>query len=606
VRTVRFDALPAELRKTLVGSFSRSAQPFPLMAEVHDLTWALAGWGAVAASCLLVVTFAFWAELGESYGDFARQGPVFLAGYVALLGLAGAAVGMMVRRVLEHRALPWPPGVYLFGVDLVDARSADLRLFPLVELAGMQPTHHHHNGAYTHTTFDFSFPGETFTFTIRNRQAAEEALDDLRRSLAEVSRSAREGDLATLLDLDPFLQVRLEGGFDALPTDGPPATDGVTARRVPGVVTTGWVWAGGLAALLAVPVWAARDRLGDSYAWAACEEREDRYAAGCWDEVALTTPWSALAHERAGAAAASAITTVTEGRRALEAYGDTEARGAIEARIAGLYTDARERFHAKAAADPQAVAFMDALLGWTSTHPEPIQVRFVPPTVTAMELADTLLKSDPALGGQQYVPIAPHFSPALLRARSPTVVQKLQEGFVKVIPNDVLPLTVGPELVSMESLPTDQPVIAVKVDVSPFGDLYSDSQARKAYAGILMSFDVKMVTPGAEPFGFALQVEPPETFSVQTWSWGGATGLGPADSLVYDTMMARAFEQMVGRTEAAFFAREEGLPAVGGVAADGSGGEEQLTPEQLAQLLKELEAQLGSDLGAGLLTPPTP
>lgn len=585
MRAVPFDSLPAELRRTLVGSFTRTAAPFPLLSEVASLPAALAGWGALTAAGLVGAAVLFWVDLGERYGDLAQQGVVWLPAYAVLLGAAAAGAAMALRRVLEHRALPWTPGVFLYGVDLVDASTAALRLYPLADLVRMQPTHHHHNGAYTHTTFEFVFPEATFTFRVRGKAAAEEALGALRRALTEVSRSAREGDLATLLDLDPFLQVRLQGGFEALPPRD--AGAGPQARALPAAVATGWLFAGVAGAALALPVWAVRDRVGDGWAWSACEARSDRdrYAAGCWDEVAESTPWRAEAHERAGEAAARAITSVGEGRTALERYGDTAARGAIEGRIDELFADARRRFHEKAADDARAVAFMDALLDWTATHPGAIDVRFVPPTVTAMELADTLLKSDPALAGQRYVPIAPHFSPTLLRARSPVVVEKLQQGFGRVIPNDVLPLRVGEELASMDGLPTDRPLLAVKVDVSPFGDMYQDSQARKAYAGILMSFDVRMVAPGVPPFGFTLQVEPPETFSVQTWSWGGAPGLGPSDSLVYDTMMARAFEQMVDRTEAAFFAREE-APVE---ARDGVEPERPMTAEELEALLKALE-----------------
>lgn len=67
--------------------------------------------------------------------------------------------------------------------------------------------------------------------------------------------------------------------------------------------------------------------------------------------------------------------------------------------------------------------------------------------------------------------------------------------------------------------------------------------------------------------------------------------MGSTDSAVYDTMLGRAFEQLVDRTEAAFFARNAPPEAQGD--EDGAAPK---TPEQLkaevdalVKLLEELE-----------------
>jgi hypothetical protein len=285
------------------------------------------------------------------------------------------------------------------------------------------------------------------------------------------------------------------------------------------------------------------------------------------------------------------IRTVTEAREALQRYGDTPSRADAEARLHELFVEARASFHEKAAADPQAVAFMDAVFDWAEAHPEPLEVRFLPPTVTAVALMDQLLAKDPGAAGMTYMPIAPHLEPTLLKLRAPVIVEKLQAGFAQVIPNDILRLTAGADLRSMDELPTDRPVLGVKYEVAPFGAVYTDEQARKEYAGVVVSFDVQLRAPGAGPFGFAMTVEPPETFSVSTWTWGNAPSVGPTDSAVYDTMLGRAFEQLVDRTEAAFFARNAPLEAQGD--EDGAAPK---TPEQLkaevdalVKLLEELE-----------------
>jgi hypothetical protein len=295
MREIRFDSLPLDVRKTLVKSFAFDGAPYPLMSQTESETTAVLRWASVAAFGFGVAALLFKWNLGSMGGDFAQQGLGSLCIYAVALAVAGLGVGMGVRRWREHAAVPWTPGLYLFGHDLVDARTADLRLYSLGELVAMSPTHHHQNGAYTHTTFEFSFGAEgSFAFVVQGKDAAESALAGLRNAMSEVGRGAREGDLSALLEHDPFLQVRLDPvGFDGLSAKGP-AAEAPRAVVLSPLLTHAWLGLALAGAVAAVPVWWVRDRIGDHRIWSECERQMDEqrpeYWYNCWDEVAEKTP----------------------------------------------------------------------------------------------------------------------------------------------------------------------------------------------------------------------------------------------------------------------------------------------------------------------------
>jgi hypothetical protein len=554
-RIVHFNALPLEVRATLSDSFNGSGKPAPILSSPQSLGWAIGGWGTLAACGLATVIFLFQWDLGRTYGDLLHQGWPFLLVYAGAFACVGLGIGMIAKAAFTARALPWPPGVYLYATGVIDARTAALGIHPMADVLSINATHHHTNGVYTHTEIAFSFPGVAHSFTVRGQEAAEWTLQHLRTSSKAVANAARDGDIGPIVDHDPLFQARISDGWDALPAAAPIPREGLGASDLPMPVARAPLALAVLFAAVGVPVWVVRDLISDQSAWdyAAAEDTEDGWQSYVWNGGRHVDD----AKQMAADAAFRHAETVGAVRRFLREYPEATQVPGAQAKLHALFGASRADFLTKAADDPEAVAFMGALLSWLETHDEPVAVRFLPPTTTALDLVDQILAAEYGTDST-YIPIAPHFAEGVVSSRQTQIVERLKTGFATVFPNDVLPLALGDALTSIDDLPADRPVIAVAYDVGPSAQVFVDDEAHKTYAGINVHFEVHMVAPGAAgPFEFGLDVEPPDHFSVTTTTWGDLPSMGPSDGEVYDQMAYNAYEALVDRTHDAFFAHGE-------------------------------------------------
>ncbi|MDF2694751.1 MAG: hypothetical protein K0S65_3134, partial [Labilithrix sp.] len=206
VRQIDFNDLPRATRERFVRSLvSVSPSSRPLCQRVSKqrsaFAWYVLAFVAPLALAALVV-FRFGAPASPV------QDRRFLGGYVAAMAGLGLALSMLARRRALVGSLPFAPGIYVFPLDLVDARTRRLELYSLSELQSLDPVRDSSNGKYERSALWFIFPTQSFVFETRGEQAAAMLFAAVQRARENLAAAEHRGDLSELATLDPFAEAR--------------------------------------------------------------------------------------------------------------------------------------------------------------------------------------------------------------------------------------------------------------------------------------------------------------------------------------------------------------------------------------------------------------
>ena len=131
--------------------------------------------GFPGAPCSSWAARPWWASRRFDFGwaEAPVQPVIFIVGYIAGCAAVALALSMLIRRSALRGSLPFAPASYVFPVDLVDARTRQLVLYPLSTLQAFDVMHHSGSKGYTRSTLRFVFPTTSFTFESRDRNRAE-------------------------------------------------------------------------------------------------------------------------------------------------------------------------------------------------------------------------------------------------------------------------------------------------------------------------------------------------------------------------------------------------------------------------------------------------
>jgi hypothetical protein len=549
IRNVAFGALPPAARQRFVESALGKGDVKPLI--VPGKGGAIAG--RVVGTVLALV--ALYATAAAGFGTLSPElwhGPGVLIVYVFWAAWAALGVLSAVRVRALRRGLPYVPGTYLFPRDLIEAnQKGDLVVFPLRALTDFKCVHHHRNGVYQRSDFNFQFDREARTLTVTPQHRAQTVLQEISRHEAEESAALKEGNVDEVARLDPLAEAAPAATADR-PRTGP--------RVVPPPSWLRWRWAiaAGLALVLAPPIWAARNVASDLSAWGEAQRRRTEAAFGAYVQYGW---WHAK--EAAGRAAQAAFDeakkkgTVTALRRVRVVYPQHPVAAQALPEIHAVFLKSLARFRAQAAAgDPRIVPFVERLLGHLErSEGAAVLVRFRSPKESALAAADAQVRRRAAGSGRESVPMAPYFTEATASPRERLIVSRLGLAFAEVFPADVLTLSPGPRLTEAAP-PAAQPDVIIEYEVRPSGSLYERTDrnapaflARTGpiYTGIQVAFAVQMRVPdGGAPFDFQMTLAPPPHFEV--------AGLGDA-SAVYATMAERAFDEFSVKLREVFFGK---------------------------------------------------
>ena len=611
-RLLDFNQFPRSSRERFIACLRGQTGPRPIFQNSGG-GGAIAGWVILGICALVGLCFVVPLGYGNTYE--VRQSPAFLLAYAMAFFFAGLSLIGLIRRIRMGSVLPFTPGVYVFPLDVVVANSKDLEIYPMADLATLQPVHHYRNGFYTHTAFHFHFiGGKSFSFSSNNKAFAESQLVGLRQSQQQLDDAVARKDVYALAALDPFFELRMNG-WQAVPQ----APDNLMAGSIPKWMSLGWAF--GLAlTVLSLPVWFVRNYLSDEKAWTELKrETEESNAPGAysysyvdtytWEryidkggrhsEEARTVWIPRLELKKAVAvgtpeaiqeflAKYPGSSVDAEGQKALVAALHTEFTKAKDAKTVAALRDFAKKWPKAADApvakieihklfektladfrpqankkDPTVLPFVENLIAYEEANESPpVAVRFRGHNSASLKAADKILASDDDTSGLAMV--SDHFEVDDNQKREEIMVAALGRAFATVFPADVLPLKLGEPLPAKDKMPSTVtlPTIIVDYEVGWSGDTYVNKAESRRFVGIKISFDTLMQLPSYDKtLKFKLSVLPPDRFTVDysTFSdplYGSAlTGSagGPSDTEVYDVMALRAFDQLSTNMEQVFF-----------------------------------------------------
>lgn len=599
---VDFNDLPRTTRERFVRSLvsdSPVARPIcqrVAAARTAGLWYLLVGSGAAA---LAVVT---WIRFGAP--DAPVQDVRFIGGYVGAWAAIALGLSMIARRGAIKGSLPFAPGVYVFPVDLVDARTRRLVLYPLTTLKAFDVVHHEGKGGYTRSTLRFVFPTTTFTFESKKRDRAEaeaRAVEEAKAKIASVL--ATGGSLAGLAAIDPFADARAR-------KFAPARDHGLLARGRPS--WTQYIWVITVVAALAFGAlsWASRNAFSDEAAFARISSAldvnlADAYAKGGGRRAAEV---ASVVVPRAALAAARQKSTPTERADALASVLQRFPRSGVDAELRAALAEAQHavfteqagapaglqafvaRFPAAAdvpaakkalaeiyqralaeftkradTADRSSTSLVPVVLAYAEATGNPVEVRVRGHHAPSLAEADKYVASDAHRGESETVSGAVVADTAL----QATLVVALERTLDRVFHAHVVPLRLGAPLDGPAPIPgtpplaeVTAPTIVVDYQASWGRATYASPDPRARFVGVVVSFDVAVQVPNqTRVIHFATTVDPPETlpFEYAVLDPAFAPILAATSSKdhtidrhAYTAMLVRSFDQLASRWANAF------------------------------------------------------
>ncbi len=547
VRVIDFNSLHQPVRERLIACFEGKSSPSPIIKNVQGSGCALVGWILLLVICV----GSGIALVHEEFGAFTRGLPAFVALIVYFGGgfLTVMAAISVARSIWWNGALPFKPGVYLFATDIVDARHKELRIIPARLWSAPQLTHHLRNGVYQYTAIAFNVAGAgQETFTVNGKQLAEQNVQALWQAQQELAHAAQAQDWQRVWWLDLFFDHKNSGQWEAPP--GPERDRPPLAKSMPFVYRQRAAIAAVLALVTAPCVLGARYVINDELSIANAREMDKEWAWEYYvdnyrfhlDEAKQRQPLAALRE-------AKEKKTVSAMRELLKKYKGASIENDARAHLHSLYEKTLDDFKRKASGrDPAMLDFMGRLIAYLErADVTTVYVAFKPPTSDALAEVDRTLADKFKRARKEIAPIAPHFAAERVSGRQSAIVNRLNSAFGQIFPTDVMKL----EAATTQAL-GESPAIEIGYVVGPSGDIYTSDTDPRAYVGIIVDFEMAMRIPAdARPFGFKVQVEPPDHFRTS----------GTGDQVVYDTMTERAFDELDAKLQNVFFGAPPAAPS---------------------------------------------
>lgn len=553
LREIDFNALPLEVRQRLVTVLkSLESSDGPIIREVQGLTKPILKLGSLILLGICVIWLLLSLHFGQLGESDAWQYPGFAIVYCLLTAFVLYAVLALWRQVRLRTVLPFPPGRYLFPLDLVDAQTRVLKIYPLAMYKNLAAVHQHDKGNYEHTTFTFSssesLAEQSVTITVKGQKAAEQAFGQFQARQAEVRLASQGSDAVALARLDPFFKLRVaDWKINEVAEESGPSK----ARHLPAFFR----WRAAIAVvggvIIAVPLWIGRNLLSDAAQYKQAlsmgtERAYVDYLAGGWSHVAEVH----AALPRIAFNEAKRAGTVTALKGVLVRYKDAGLEGDVKQEIQAVYAAALARFREQAAtSDPTLVPFMERLLSSLRDAGTPdLQIRFTRPDTDSLVQADARLAQLAKNGGREMAPAARHFGSDSAAPREARIVTEMARGFKVIFPSDILSLA-APNVANSRL-----PVINIAYKIAPSGTTYVNEESKRLFVGVIVNFDVRMSLPdSSSDRHIKFDVLPPVRFTVTTKVPRGALkGVAP-DEQVYVVMAERAFDQLGVELRSAFF-----------------------------------------------------
>jgi hypothetical protein len=589
LRKIRFFELSRALQERFIASAKGTAPPAPIFSRLgttRALVVHAAGAGA-AVVVALVLTVVGYGSLGsslsvQSFGALLVYALLFFAvpyGALRALGLR-----------LEAKALPFSPGVYVFPMCIVDARTKLLRVAPMTDLVSVEPST---SGA----PFRVAYKGiGTFEFMPSSGETNEQLKFQFENAQEQVKHANASGDETELVTLDPL--------YEPKKWTSPIGPQEPLVERVPAWVKLAWAVALGFMVVLAPSVWLVRNAASDDATLARAKQDGSPEAFRSYlifgkrhtDEVQKVLlpraelevakqqgtveaikdfidahPASAIDQE-AQAALHDALVVELDKAKAkgtvagLEAFAKKYPDHHLEAELGkarhALFAAALAKLKKAApGATPDGTALYDKLFAWIEAHGPRVVVVMRREISQNLGQADKLIGASPlnkTLGGGQVT----RYFPNEPQPKEADVASALGATLAKIVPPDMLRVERGnapaPDATDEAIVTTTKaPVIVVRYRIGWQGVAFSSSALKRAFGGIHFTGDAALYVPGdARSLRAKIDVYPPKALllAYDAPAHPGFATVAPADGAapepaIYGAQEMRALDLITSTLE---------------------------------------------------------
>lgn len=587
---INFYKLPRAIQDGVIEAFRGRFAPAPIVSRFGTRRTIVA-WLTVSAASGLLLAALCAAGLGDVNSVFALHPTSAAAAYVLLA--ATTVIGVL--RALAYNAdlitLPFPPGLFVFPANLIDARDHRLRVFSLAELSRVS--------AGPRGAVVLTFGGTRHAFPLEDPSRSD---DVIREVEAACTRMKANPDAAELRRLDPFEPPAIESPF---------ASPIPLSREVPGWRSYAWLLAAAVGVALGLGLFFLRNRMSDARMYAAARERDDvaayqsyitrgRGHAEVVSQVLLPRAELRLAvakgsveaiddflraHPRTGVqaevAAARSAALAAELERARE-VGTLAALLAFAERYPkhGLdkaFNDARHALYARALdryksempeGSEQNADFVRRLLAYAErvgpkSTPQglrgpAVQVRFRRLPSQDLERADDIVRKIPMFSGATSLPTR-YVEATRLDPEEKRTAAALVEGLARGFAPELVTFEPGPpfEGSAEEQLSVTSPSLVVSYRVEASGIAHASKKPQIIIMGLKFFFKTEFILPGdaqqlLTSYKIAQRV-PAGLIQQQTPS----PRPGALEAIVYEAMMRGAFIDLEERYLSKWFRKRD-------------------------------------------------
>lgn len=541
VRRIHFFQLSRAMQERFISSARGTAPPAPILQRrgATKAQFVFAGIGALGLAFLLFMAIYGFGVLGKAASV---QPYSNLVGYAIVIFLLVFGALRAVGSILEARALPFPPGVYVFPMCLVDARTKRLAVAPMTDLQKVEP-------ATKDAPFRLTYKGAgTFQFP-----PGAEPPDQLKFQFEvaqEQAKHAQEtGDEAELVTLDPFYEPKK---FVA-----PIGPQEPLVERIPPWAKFGWAIAVVAAGALGPTIFVVRNRESDDATLARAKEDGSPDAFRAYLSVGrrhkedvesillpraelevakkqgtvegiqafiANHPGSAIDGEAQNALHDAYVAELEKVKAkgtvsALEDFTKKYPQSKLDADIASarhaLYASVLAKLKKAAPGlDENGLAFWDKLFAQLEKNGPKVVVVLRREISPNLERADKLIGASPlnkTLGPKQ---VTKYFADAP-NPKEAEVAKALQATLGKIVPADMLRVEAGPTPPADQDdaavlAATKAPLLVVRYRIGWFGAAFSSNQLKRAFAGVNVTGDASFYLPNdARTLKTKIDVWPP-------------------------------------------------------------------------------------------------
>lgn len=529
------------MQERFISSARGTAPPAPILQRkgATKAQFVFGGVALAAVIVLLVVVLNGFGVLGKDASVQPYSSMVVYGVLVFLLVFGGISA---VSSLLEAKALPFPPGVYVFPMCLVDARTKRMKIAPMTDLVKVEP-------ATKTAPFRLSYKGVgAYEFPV-GAEPAEQLKFQFEVAQEQAKHAKESEDEAELVTLDPFYEPKR---FVA-----PIGPQEPLVERIPPWAKFGWAIAILAAAAIGPTVFVIRNRESDDATLQRAKEEgtPDAYRAYLGVGRRHKEDVESILLPRAELEVAKKAATVEAVQEFIAAHQgsaiDGEAQNALhDAYVAELekakakgsvsaidefakkypqhhldadFAAARHALYAAALVklkkagpglDENALAFLDKLFANLEKTSPKVVVVFRREISPNLERADKLIGASPqnkTLGGRQ---VTKYFSDAP-NPKEAEVVKALNTTIGKIIPADMLRFEAGAAPPADQDDPavlaaTKAPLLVVRYRIGWLGAAFASNQLKRAFAGVAVTGDAMFYLPGdARTMKTKLDIWPP-------------------------------------------------------------------------------------------------